>query len=139
LHEKELCDGLAASIVIYDETVSLQARSFTTPANSALTFRDFVPRLELLTFFRDFRSSMKMCEIIYFSLFCKSYLVLFFTSIIGTPILCCSTTYSGIFCFREFCSFIVRALPAKYDSARTELEVELRKILAFGQVRAKRK
>jgi len=30
--------------VIYDETVDLQARSFTTPANSALIFRDFVPR-----------------------------------------------------------------------------------------------
>ena len=29
----------------------------------------------------------------------------------------------------------VRALPAKFDSARTPLEVELRKILAFGQVR----
>jgi len=26
--------------------------------------------------------------------------------------------------------------PAKYDSARTPLEVEVRKILAFGQVRA---
>jgi len=30
----------------------------------------------------------------------------------------------------------VRALPAKYNSARTQLEVELRRILAFGQVRA---
>ena len=30
----------------------------------------------------------------------------------------------------------MRALPAKYDSARTPLEVELRKIFAFGQVRA---
>jgi len=29
----------------------------------------------------------------------------------------------------------VRALPAKYDSAWTELETELRKTLAFGQVR----
>ena len=28
----------------------------------------------------------------------------------------------------------MRALPAKYDSARTQLEAELRKILAFGQV-----
>ena len=26
--------------------------------------------------------------------------------------------------------------PAKYDGARTQLEVEVRKILAFGQVRA---
>jgi len=34
LHEKELYDGLAAShhSVNYDETVGLQARSFTTPA-----------------------------------------------------------------------------------------------------------
>ena len=30
----------------------------------------------------------------------------------------------------------MRALPAKYDSARTQLEVELQKILDFGQVRA---
>jgi len=28
------------------------------------------------------------------------------------------------------------SLPAKYDSARTQLEVEVRKILAFDQVRA---
>ena len=64
---------------------------------SALTFRDFVPRLELLTLFRDFRRSMKMCEMNYFSLFCKSYLVLFLTFIIGTPILCCAITDLGIF------------------------------------------
>ena len=44
---------------------------------SALTFRDFVPRLELLSPFRDlgifgdFQKSMKMCEMNYFSLFCK--------------------------------------------------------------------
>jgi len=56
LHEKELYDGLAASHVVYDKTVGLQARRFTTPAT--------------------------------------------------------------------------------YDSARNQLEVEVRKILAFGQVRA---
>jgi len=38
-----------------------------------------------------------MCEINYFSLFCKLYLVLFLTFIIGTPILRCTTTYLGIF------------------------------------------
>ena len=38
---------------------------------SALTIRDFVPRLELLSPFRDFQKSMKMCEMNYFSLFCK--------------------------------------------------------------------
>jgi len=32
LDEKELHDRLTASIVIYDETVGLQARHFTTPA-----------------------------------------------------------------------------------------------------------
>jgi len=36
--------GLKAGPV-YDETADLQARSFTTPANSALTFGDFVPMI----------------------------------------------------------------------------------------------
>ena len=45
---------------------------------SALTFRYFVPRSELLTLFKDFWKNMK---INYFSLFCKSYLVLFLTFI----------------------------------------------------------
>jgi len=36
----------------------------------------------------------------------------------------------------NFGVLFVRALPAKYDSARTQLEVELQKILAFGQVHA---
>jgi len=48
---------------------------------SALTFRDFVPGLELFTLLRDFRESMKMCKMNYISLFCKSYLVLFLTFI----------------------------------------------------------
>ena len=109
--------------VIYDETVCLQAGNFTTPANSALTFRDFVPRLELLTLFRDFRRSMKMCEMNYFSLFCKSYLVLFFTFIIGTPILCCTTTYLGIFwyCYRDFWSFICEREPCQPRTTMPEL------------------
>ena len=57
----------------------------------ALTFRNFVPRLELLAllwdflgikgFLRDFQKSMKMCKMNYFSLFWKSYLVLFLTFI----------------------------------------------------------
>jgi len=74
--------------------------------SSALTVRDFVPRLELLSPFRDFRKSMKVCEMNYFSLFCKWYLVLFLTCIIRTPILCCTTTDLGIFwyCSRDFWS-----------------------------------
>jgi len=83
--------------VIYHETVGLQARCFTTPANSALTFRDFLTRLKRLTLFRDFRRSMKMCEMNYLILFCKSYLVLFLTFIICTPISCFTTTCLGIF------------------------------------------
>jgi len=40
---------------------------------------------------------MKMCEMNYFSSFYKSYLVLFLTFIIGTPILCCTITDSCFF------------------------------------------
>jgi len=47
--------------------------------SSALTFRNFVPRLERLTVFRDFRKSLKMCKMNHFSLFCKSCSVLFLT------------------------------------------------------------
>jgi len=54
--------------------------------NSALTFRDFIPRLELLTLCRDFQKCVKMYEMKYFSLFCKSHLVLFLTFITGTPV-----------------------------------------------------
>jgi len=77
-------------------------------ATSAPTFRDFVPRLELLSSFRDFRKSMKLCEMNYFSLFCKWYFILFLTFIIRTPILCCTTADLGIFwyCSRYFCSCI---------------------------------
>jgi len=58
--------------------------------------------------------------------------------IIGTRILCCTTTDLGIFgtVLGIFGVAFVKALPAKYDSARFQLEVELRKFLAFGQVRA---
>jgi len=51
---------------------------------------------------------MKMCEMNYFSLFCKLYLVLFLTFIIRTPILCCTTWDLGIFwhCSRDFWSCI---------------------------------
>jgi len=54
---------------------SHSAHSPTKSSASALTFRDFVPRLQLLTLFRDFRKSMKMCKMNYFSSFCKWYLV----------------------------------------------------------------
>jgi len=40
---------------------------------------------------------MKMYEMNHFSLFCKSYLIVFSTFIIGATILCCATTYLGIF------------------------------------------
>ena len=73
--------------------------------SSALTFGDFVPRLELLTLFsdflgilgifRDFRKSTKKRKMNYFSLFCKSYLLIFSTFIM--PLLCCSSTDLGIF------------------------------------------
>jgi len=43
---------------------------------------------------------MKMYEMNYFSSFCKSYLILFLTFIIGTPILYSTTTDLGI--FRDF-------------------------------------
>ena len=68
--------------------------------SSALTFRDFVCRLKLLTLFREFKDfwkRMKLCEMKYSSLICKSYLVVFLTFITGTPILSCSTTDLGIF------------------------------------------
>jgi len=58
-----------------------------------------------------------MCEMNYLSLFCKSYLVLFLTFIIGTPILCCTITDLGFFwyCSRDFWSWICEshALQAK--------------------------
>jgi len=50
---------------------------------SALTFKDFVPRLELLTHFRDFRKSLQMSKMNHLSLFCKSCLVLFLTLIMA--------------------------------------------------------
>ena len=94
--------------VIYHETIDSQARSFTTPANSSLTFRDFLTRFKRLTLLRDFRRSMKTCEMNYLIVFFKSYLVLFLTFISGTPISCFTTTYLGIFgnCSRDFWSFI---------------------------------
>jgi len=40
---------------------------------------------------------MRMYKMNNFHLLCKSYLVLFLIFIIGTPILCCTTTDLGIF------------------------------------------
>jgi len=53
-------------------------------------FMDF---LGICGFFRDFRKSMKMCKMKFFSLFWKSYLVLFLTFIIAlrfyvAPLVC---------------------------------------------------
>ena len=57
----------------------------------------------ILWIFRDFgnfQKSMKMYERNYFSLFCKSHLIIFLLFIIGTPILCFTTSDSWI--FRDF-------------------------------------
>ena len=68
--------------------------------------------------------------------FCKSYLDLFLTFYHWHSDF---MLHHHIFrdCFvtvlRIFAASFVRALPAKYDIARTQSEVELRKILAFGQ------
>jgi len=45
-----------------------------------------------------------MCEVNYFSLVCKWYLVLFLTFIIPTPVLCCTTKDLGIFGIFWYCS-----------------------------------
>ena len=69
--------------LLYLQTAE-QGRQYSVPT-SALTFRDFVPRLELLTLFRDFLGifgkAWKCAKRHYFSLFCKSYLVLFLSFI----------------------------------------------------------
>jgi len=68
----------------YDSRRFVTCCCFLLKANilaSALTFRDFVSRLELFNLFRDFRKSLKMCKMNHFSLYCKSCLVLFLTLI----------------------------------------------------------
>jgi len=47
--------------------------------------------------FRDFRKSMKMCKINSFSLFCKSYLVLFLTFIMALRFYAAATQMEGFF------------------------------------------
>jgi len=59
---------------------------------------------------------MKMCEMNYFSLFCKSYLGIFLTFIIGTPILCCTTTDLGIFGAVLGIAFVRALLPRTANS-----------------------
>jgi len=59
---------------------------------------------------------MKMCEMNYLVLFCKSYLVLFLTFIIGTPILCCTrgatnSSFRGGAIFINFHYVIVHIQP----------------------------
>jgi len=55
---------------------------------------------------------MKMYEMNYFSLFCKSYLVVFLIFISGTMILCWTTTHLRIFlyCSKYFWSCICESL-----------------------------
>ena len=67
-----------------------------------------------------------MCEMNYFSLFCKSYLVLFLTLIIGTPILCSTITDLGIFWFLAIfgVSFVRESPASQVRQARTQLEVD---------------
>jgi len=57
----------------------------------------------------------------YFSLFCKLYLALFLTFIIGTPILCCTTTDLGTFwyCSRDFQSCICESPGHQLLAARS--------------------
>jgi len=50
---------------------------------SVLAFKDFVPRLELLTIFKDIRKSSKMCKMDHFSLFCKACLAMFLTFVMA--------------------------------------------------------
>jgi len=60
------------SLVVGNETKNIRVGGITAPKNlwlssvhiliSALTFKDFVSRLELLTLFRNFWRSMKMCK-----------------------------------------------------------------------------
>jgi len=66
---------------------------------------------------------MKMCEMNYFSLVCKSYLVLFLIFIIGTPILCSTIIDLGIFwyCSRDFWSFICEREPCQPSTTVSEL------------------
>ena len=52
-------------------------------ADNQCAFRDFVPRLELLILYRDFRKGLKISKMNNFSLFCKLCLVLFLTLIMA--------------------------------------------------------
>jgi len=65
---------------------------------------------------------MKMCEMNYFSFFFKPYWVLFLTFIIGTQILCCTTTDLGIFgtAVGIFGVGFVRALWLEYNIVTKE-------------------
>ena len=94
------------------ENVS-HSKNAITPSliGSALTFMDFAPRLECLTLVRDFLSIFGRawkCVKWTISLFCESFLVLFLTFIIGTPILCCTTTNLGIFEQILLCATLVK-------------------------------
>jgi len=66
--------------------------------------------------FRDFRRSIKMCEMNYRISFCKSYFVLFLIFIIGTPIfLLHHHIFRDFFgnCSRDFWSFICESSPSQ--------------------------
>ena len=91
----------------------------------ALTFRIHVHRLELLTLFRDFRKSMKMCKMNYFSLFCKSYLVLFLTFIMAFRFYAAPPQIQGFFgaVLAIFGVAFVRALVVKCIVAASGLIV----------------
>jgi len=74
----------------------LSQRECIRLGSSALTFRDFVPRLELLSPFRDFLVIFQFI------------LQIIFSYIFRTPSLCCATTDLGIFwyCSGDFWSCI---------------------------------
>jgi len=65
LHEKELYDGIAGLDVIYDETVGLQARSFTNPVkyDSARTQLE-VEVWKILTFGQAHANEKRLCQIL---------------------------------------------------------------------------
>jgi len=65
LHEKELYDGIAGLDVIYDETVGLQAGSFTNPVkcDSARTQLE-VEVGKILTFGQVRANQNRLCEVL---------------------------------------------------------------------------
>jgi len=81
---------------------------------------------------------MKMCKMNYFSLFCKSYFVIFLTFIVGTLSLCCTITYLGIcwYCSRDFWSFICESPASQVRQCPKSIRGGIAENLGFCQIRA---